>query len=63
MLDRVDSKETSDGFVESFVNLPNLISISRLISGPVLGWYNSFSKLITDIYIYNFSISGHLVRD
>ncbi|XP_048332049.2 cardiolipin synthase (CMP-forming), mitochondrial isoform X2 [Ziziphus jujuba] len=39
VLDRVDFKESSsDGFVESFVNLPNLISISRLISGPVLGW-------------------------
>lgn len=26
------------GLLDSFVNLPNFISISRLISGPVLGW-------------------------
>lgn len=30
--------ESEDGFVESFVNLPNCISMARLISGPVLGW-------------------------
>ncbi|XP_010052827.2 LOW QUALITY PROTEIN: cardiolipin synthase (CMP-forming), mitochondrial [Eucalyptus grandis] len=29
---------SSEGFVDGFVNLPNLISISRLISGPFLGW-------------------------
>lgn len=28
-----------DGLVESLVNLPNLISMSRLISGPFIGWY------------------------
>ncbi|KAJ7967668.1 putative Cdp-diacylglycerol--glycerol-3-phosphate 3-phosphatidyltransferase [Quillaja saponaria] len=40
LLDRVDSnsKESDDNLVQSFVNFPNLISISRLISGPVLGW-------------------------
>ncbi|XP_018851913.2 cardiolipin synthase (CMP-forming), mitochondrial [Juglans regia] len=39
VLDRVEpSKEHADAFVESFVNLPNLISMSRLLSGPVLGW-------------------------
>ncbi|KAL9236630.1 hypothetical protein vseg_011274 [Gypsophila vaccaria] len=26
------------GFVESFVNWPNFVSVSRLVSGPVLGW-------------------------
>ncbi|KAF6162881.1 hypothetical protein GIB67_021030 [Kingdonia uniflora] len=30
------------GFKESFVNLPNLISMSRLVSGPFLGWYVSY---------------------
>ena len=34
--------ESNDGFVESFVNLPNCISMARLISGPVLGWYVFF---------------------
>lgn len=24
---------------EKFLNLPNLVSISRLVSGPVIGWY------------------------
>lgn len=44
----VESKEDEHGvgsggmFVESFVNLPNIISMSRLISGPVLGWYVTF---------------------
>ncbi|EXB88432.1 Cardiolipin synthase [Morus notabilis] len=36
--DGVDSKRWSVDFVESFVNLPNMVSMSRLISGPVLGW-------------------------
>lgn len=26
------------GFVESFVNWPNFISFSRMVSGPFLGW-------------------------
>lgn len=43
VLERVDSKESRDGLFESFVNLPNLISTSRLISGPVLGWCDSCS--------------------
>ncbi|OVA10558.1 CDP-alcohol phosphatidyltransferase [Macleaya cordata] len=30
--------ETNGGFAESFVNLPNMISMSRLVSGPFLGW-------------------------
>ncbi|KAJ0791531.1 hypothetical protein HanOQP8_Chr01g0006591 [Helianthus annuus] len=29
-----------DGLVRSFVNWPNFISMSRLVSGPVLGWYD-----------------------
>lgn len=33
--DRPGLKNASD----DFVNLPNLISMSRLISGPLLGWY------------------------
>ncbi|KAL4628419.1 hypothetical protein ACB092_05G237500 [Castanea dentata] len=36
---RVEKRESvDDGFLESFVNVPNLISMGRLISGPVLGW-------------------------
>lgn len=36
VLDRgVGLKEASD----DFVNLPNLISISQMVSGPLLGWY------------------------
>ncbi|CAK9146837.1 unnamed protein product [Ilex paraguariensis] len=29
---------TRGGLTDSFVNLPNLISMSRLLSGPLLGW-------------------------
>lgn len=40
--DRIVRNEPSEseagGLVESFVNLPNLISIGRLVSGPFLGW-------------------------
>lgn len=45
LLDRVDSRseESSQrGLVDSFVNVPNFISFSRLVSGPVLGWYACF---------------------
>ncbi|XP_021887379.1 cardiolipin synthase (CMP-forming), mitochondrial [Carica papaya] len=41
VLNRVEPKgeiAERDGFVESFVNLPNFISMSRLVSGPFLGW-------------------------
>ncbi|XP_062160953.1 cardiolipin synthase (CMP-forming), mitochondrial [Alnus glutinosa] len=31
-------KEPCDAFLDSFVNLPNFISMTRLLSGPVLGW-------------------------
>ncbi|KAL5578877.1 hypothetical protein UlMin_011319 [Ulmus minor] len=34
----VDSKQWGDDFVKSFVNLPNVISMSRMISGPLLAW-------------------------
>ena len=42
-------ESVDDGFLESFVNVPNLISMGRLISGPVLGWYVFFFHLI--IYV------------
>ncbi|KVI01080.1 cardiolipin synthase (CMP-forming), mitochondrial [Cynara cardunculus var. scolymus] len=35
-----------DGLVESFVNWPNMISMSRLVSGPVLGW-----MIMHDMYL------------
>lgn len=46
MLDRLDKKQLISGdvgvaygdFVKSFMNLPNLISFSRLASGPLLAW-------------------------
>lgn len=41
VLDRVQELKDSakdDGFLESFVNLPNFISLTRLVSGPLLGW-------------------------
>ncbi|CAN1826319.1 Cardiolipin synthase (CMP-forming), mitochondrial [Linum perenne] len=31
-------EKEDDGVWESFVNLPNFISVSRLVSGPFLGW-------------------------
>ncbi|PON38401.1 CDP-alcohol phosphatidyltransferase [Parasponia andersonii] len=36
--DAVDSNRWTGDFVYSFVNWPNVISMSRLISGPILGW-------------------------
>ncbi|KAK3024843.1 hypothetical protein RJ639_045060, partial [Escallonia herrerae] len=35
---RVGSDVGRVGFAEGFVNWPNLISMSRLLSGPLLGW-------------------------
>ncbi|KAF5820846.1 putative CDP-alcohol phosphatidyltransferase [Helianthus annuus] len=35
-----------DGLVRSFVNWPNFISMSRLVSGPVLGW-----MIMQDMYL------------
>lgn len=45
---QVNTKEENNEFVQSLVNLPNLISTGRLISGPVLGWYASFQVFIFD---------------
>ena len=47
LLGRLDKKQLISGdvgvaygdFVRSFMNLPNLISFSRLASGPLLAWY------------------------
>ncbi|GLT29377.1 hypothetical protein SLA2020_042490 [Shorea laevis] len=38
VLAKEEGVRAREGFVESFVNLPNLISTSRLVSGPFLGW-------------------------
>lgn len=35
---QVNELRDGGGFVESFVNLPNFVSFSRLVSGPFLGW-------------------------
>ncbi|KAI8000827.1 hypothetical protein LOK49_LG09G01633 [Camellia lanceoleosa] len=60
LLNLTGTKGSSDsevgGFVESFVNLPNLISMSRLVSGPFLGW-----MILHEMYIPAFvglAISG-----
>ena len=47
---KVEKRESvDDGFLESFVNVLNLISMGRLISSPVLDWYVFFFLLI--IYV------------
>ncbi|XP_017978643.1 PREDICTED: cardiolipin synthase (CMP-forming), mitochondrial isoform X1 [Theobroma cacao] len=53
--DREVDKER-EAVVESFVNLPNLISMSRLVSGPLLGW-----MIVNEMYGFAFvglAISG-----
>ncbi|KAJ8761894.1 hypothetical protein K2173_005605 [Erythroxylum novogranatense] len=59
VFDRVDDVE-EDGFgnpmVESFVNLPNLISFSRMLSGPFLGWMIT-SEMYTAAFL-GLAISG-----
>lgn len=40
-----DGSSRGGGIMESFVNLPNLISMARLASGPVLWWYVSTTSL------------------
>ncbi|OMO64871.1 CDP-alcohol phosphatidyltransferase [Corchorus olitorius] len=45
-----------DALVQSFVNLPNFISMSRLVSGPLLGW-----MIVNEMYGFAFvglAISG-----
>lgn len=44
--DLAQLKVPSESFVESFVNAPNLISMSRLLSGPFLGWYLRFTLVL-----------------
>lgn len=44
VVERIEPKQEQevlgkDGVVMSFVNLPNLVSISRLVSGPFIAWY------------------------
>ncbi|PSS10356.1 Cardiolipin synthase(CLS) like [Actinidia chinensis var. chinensis] len=64
LLNRTVVKESTDGevggghegSVESFWNVPNLISISRLVSGPFLGW-----MIVQEMYLPAFvglAISG-----
>ncbi|KAL6573867.1 hypothetical protein OROHE_001409 [Orobanche hederae] len=45
-----------DGISDSYLNLPNLISFARMLSGPVLGW-----MILHDMYSYAFiglAVSG-----
>ncbi|GMN49857.1 hypothetical protein TIFTF001_019014 [Ficus carica] len=65
--DGVDSEPWSGDFVESFVNLPNMVSMSRLISGPVLGWMimnEWYSAAMTGLAISGASdwLDGYLAR-
>lgn len=51
---RVEAERLS--FNESFFNVPNLISISRMVSGPVIGW-----MILNEWYLYAFcglAVSG-----
>ncbi|KAK4759724.1 hypothetical protein SAY87_022855 [Trapa incisa] len=36
--DLAESRGPSESFVDSFVNIPNMVSMSRMFSGPFLGW-------------------------
>ncbi|XAR53782.1 hypothetical protein NMG60_11022464 [Bertholletia excelsa] len=60
LLNRNVTEVSNDGvvgsFAESFLNLPNLISMSRLVSGPFLGW-----MILNEMYLPAFmglAISG-----
>ncbi|XVF87707.1 hypothetical protein PTKIN_Ptkin18bG0142100 [Pterospermum kingtungense] len=60
VLDQVETikerNKEKEAVLESFVNLPNLISMSRLVSGPLLGW-----MIVNEMYGFAFmglAISG-----
>ncbi|KAL1196383.1 N6-mAMP deaminase [Cardamine amara subsp. amara] len=55
-VDRNDSKEENGGIVKNFVNVPNLISMARLVSGPALWWMIS-NKMYTSAFV-GLAISG-----
>ncbi|XP_044461669.1 cardiolipin synthase (CMP-forming), mitochondrial isoform X2 [Mangifera indica] len=38
VLNRAEDEVGRQGLLNSFVNLPNLVSMSRLVSGPFIGW-------------------------
>ncbi|KAG0472488.1 hypothetical protein HPP92_017034 [Vanilla planifolia] len=53
---KVTVKEETIGVNERFLNLPNMISIGRMVSGPAIGW-----MIINEFYLYAFcglAISG-----
>lgn len=54
VVDPVWSKEEAErrGIVKSFVNLPNLVSMSRLVSGPFITWYYVLFSLDCIIIIF-----------
>ncbi|KAL5724951.1 cardiolipin synthase (CMP-forming) [Ranunculus cassubicifolius] len=47
------SGETKGGYYESYVNLPNMISMSRMVSAPLIGW-----MIINDWYLSAFVALG-----
>ncbi|TXG47067.1 hypothetical protein EZV62_026361 [Acer yangbiense] len=63
LLDRVESKEEEDvarnGLLKSFVNLPNLVSVSRMISGPFIGCFCEM-KLVNKIVVCRQMITSEM---
>ncbi|XVF27846.1 hypothetical protein REPUB_Repub14bG0144400 [Reevesia pubescens] len=54
--DRVEITKEREALLQSFLNLPNLISMTRLVSGPLLGW-----MIVNEMYGFAFvglAISG-----
>ncbi|KFK30995.1 hypothetical protein AALP_AA6G055000 [Arabis alpina] len=49
-------EDESNGIMESFVNVPNLISMARLVSGPVLWWMIS-NEMYTSAFV-GLAVSG-----
>ncbi|VVB07816.1 unnamed protein product [Arabis nemorensis] len=54
--EEVGGRGSSVGIIESFVNVPNMISMARLVSGPVLWWMIS-NELYTSAFI-GLAVSG-----
>lgn len=65
VLDRVQQlKEgaAEDGLFESFVNLPNFISLTRLVSGPLIGWYSFFFQFFLFVMLPCYFPFGYLTQ-
>lgn len=40
------------GFASNFFNLPNMISMSRIVSGPLIAWYLSFYLAPCSLFLF-----------